>query len=210
MKHIFVVNPASGNGKNKKELIDRITAAAAEAALDYSLYITKHRGDGEAYVRSTASKGGRVRFYACGGDGTLNETVNGMAAYENAELTMIPAGRGNDFPRSFEHPDYFDNIHRQIRGKGRKIDLIRYNNRYCINMMNMGFDCAVVTNVEKWKNRPWMSGGLSYAISVGFTLLSLPMEEMTISLDNGESYDGKYLLVALGNGGWYGGAWMTD
>ncbi len=207
MKHIFILNPVSGNGKDKVDLKQRIVTAAANAGVDYKIYITRSVGDAEAYTRAVASKGGHIRFYACGGDGTFSEVVNGAMGYHNAEVTMIPAGNGNDFPRSFANREDFFDIARQIRGKVKPIDAIRYNDRYCVNMLNMGFDCAVVANMEKWREHSLFSGSLFYGVSVGRTLLSLPTENLTVELDNGEKFSGKYLLVAVGNGAFYGGGY---
>ena len=207
MKHVFIINPIAGNGKDKDTLLDRIHAAASSAGIDYKIYFSRAVGDAEAYTRAVASKGGHVRFYACGGDGTFNEVVNGAIPYRNAELTMVPSGNGNDFPRSFQNKAQFSDIARQIRGRLRPIDAIKYNDRYCVNMLNMGFDCAVVANMEKWRKHSLFSGPMFYGISVARTLAALPTEDLTVKLDTGEEFSGKFLLVAVGNGAYYGGGY---
>lgn len=207
MKHVFIINPIAGNGIGKDGLLDRINAAAGNAGIDYKIYISRAVGDAEAFTRAVASKGGHVRFYACGGDGTFSEVVNGAIRYQNAEVTMVPSGNGNDFPRSFQNSAQFCDIARQIRGTLRPIDAIKYNDRYCINMLNMGFDCAVVANMEKWRKHSLFSGSMFYGISVARTLASLPTENMMVKLDNGEEFSGKFLLVAVGNGAYYGGGY---
>ena len=207
MKHIFIINPVSGNGKDKNDLKARINTAAANAGIDHRIYITRSVGDAEAFTRAVASKGGHVRFYACGGDGTFSEVVNGAMGYDNAEVTMIPVGNGNDFPRSFSNTEDFSDVARQIRGTLKPIDAIRYNDRYGVNMLNMGFDCAVVDHMAKRRDTSLFSGSWFYGVSVGRTFLSLPTEDLTVTLDNGEVFDGKYLLIAVGNGAFYGGGY---
>ena len=83
MKHIFIINPAAGKENSfdviKKEL------EALEHSVDYELYLTQAPGDATAYIHEYCkSHSGPVRFYACGGDGTLNEVVNGAVGYPQA------------------------------------------------------------------------------------------------------------------------------
>ena len=94
-------------------------------------------------MRKTAAESSeRLRFYACGGDGTLGEVVNGAAGQVNAEVGLIPIGTGNDFVRNFADAGDFFDIEAQVMGEARAIDLIKCNDRYGINVVNVGFDCA--------------------------------------------------------------------
>ena len=66
MKHIFVVNPAAGQGKNKAMdfIKPRIEEVCAKYSLDYEIYPTKGRGDGIKFVKERAASGEELRFYA--------------------------------------------------------------------------------------------------------------------------------------------------
>ena len=76
MKHYFIVNPVSGKGKAAKAYIPVIEKYIRENNLDAEIYVTKAFRDGQKYVEEIAKKGEPVRFYSCGGDGTIYEVVN--------------------------------------------------------------------------------------------------------------------------------------
>ena len=72
MRHIFIVNPAAGKGSAAKRIIPEIQAYFEKHQdLSWEIYQTTAPGDGKAYTESIAKSGEPVRFYACGGDGTL-------------------------------------------------------------------------------------------------------------------------------------------
>ena len=109
MKHVFIINPAAG----KENAYETIKAAleSLETPVDYTLYLTKGQGDATAYVRSYCREHAeRVRFYACGGDGTLNEVVNGLVGFPQASLGCYPSGSGNDFVKYYGGKQIFLNI----------------------------------------------------------------------------------------------------
>ena len=123
MKHIFIVNPVAGPGVVQKKLIQDLE----NRALDF--YITKGIFDGTKYVRAMCESypAEKIRFYACGGDGTLNEVVNGAFGFDNVEVGAMPAGSGNDFIRNFDIPrESFLNIDAQLSGNATLVDVIRY------------------------------------------------------------------------------------
>ena len=87
MRHLFILNPAAGKRGTTKQLeglLDRLR-------VPHEVVYTGGAGDAERFAREAAA-GAPVRIYACGGDGTLNEVVNGAAGYENAAVTNVPKG----------------------------------------------------------------------------------------------------------------------
>ena len=100
MKHIFVINPAAGAVDALEEIKKKVNSEAK--GYDYEFYETKAPHDATEYIKSyCASHPEKVRFYACGGDGTLNEVVNGVVGFDNAEVGCIPSGSGNDFVKYY-------------------------------------------------------------------------------------------------------------
>ena len=100
MKHIFLINPAAGKKGNAESIIrPQIEDYCGKEGLDYEIYVTKCQGDAQNYCREHAKSGEALRFYACGGDGTLYAVVNGAYGYPNCEVAVIPLGSGNDFVR---------------------------------------------------------------------------------------------------------------
>ena len=96
MQHIFIINPHAG----KKDQTGRIYEMAdrlRQHGLTCQCLLTQRSGGAEEIARRLVSSGEEVRLYACGGDGTLNEVVNGAAGFDNAAVSCIPTGTGNDF-----------------------------------------------------------------------------------------------------------------
>lgn len=236
MKHIFIVNPAAGKGKASKVFLPKIIEVSKRMGIDYEIHRTIGPGDAERFVRkrcgaakADAESEDILRFYAYGGDGTLNEVVNGAYGHNNVEIAMISAGTGNDFPRNFGDLKHFEDIEGQILGKARPMDIIRYEAvmpnplsifydldflfdsdpdpvvRYGINVLNIGFDCNVVDKVAEIKTYPFVAGPLAYVLGVGIILWKKESVDLEFRFDDGEVYGGDILLAAVGNGAWYGG-----
>ena len=101
MKHYFIINPAAGK-ENYYQTVKTVTDRVKET-FDCALYQTSGRGDATAFIKQycTEHPTEQVRFYACGGDGTLNEVVNGVVGFENASVGCYPCGSGNDFVKYY-------------------------------------------------------------------------------------------------------------
>ena len=208
MRHVFIINPAAGKGHSQNGLEKEITKAADELGVSYEIYYSSCIGDAERYVRSLCetSVTEPIRFYACGGDGTLNEVANGAVGFENAGIGVIPVGTGNDFVKNFDHKDPFFDIAAQINGKAIKIDGIKINDKYSINMANMGFDCSVVETVAKIKRRPWISSDFAYIAGVIAEFVKLPdVKVKSMTVDGERVNKSSLLLCVLANGCFYGG-----
>lgn len=203
MHHYFIINPAAGKGKAAK-LLPVIGEFMEQEGLPFTIYQTKGVGDAMAYVRYMAKKG-PARFYACGGDGTLNEVVNGLQKFPQCEVALIPAGTGNDFLRNFTNMENFQDLAAQVAGKAVAIDLLRVNGRRVVNMTNTGFDSAVVARAAKLKKIPFIAGPLAYVLAVA-VLFCHPMgKKLSFRTDNGKEAKGEFLLTAVANGKFYGG-----
>ena len=211
MKHHFIINPAAGKGTFISSLSARIREAAEKTGIDYEIYITTAPGDAQRFVEAAlAGDSDRHRFYACGGDGTLCEVVNGAPECPRAEFAVVPIGTGNDFCRNFSDRGAFLDIGRQIAGTPMAIDLIKYNNRYCINMLNIGFDCHVVERTVKFKKSKLIPSSMAYTTGVVATLLHKMHTKMHIELADGEVIERPLLLMSIANGQFYGGGYHSN
>ena len=207
MKHYFIINPAAGQGKAQAELKDKIVAVAEKNGADYEIYYTTGVGDAERFVREKCQGlTEKARFYACGGDGTFSEVGNGAYGGENAEITVVPVGTGNDFVRNFKRPELFMDIEAQMCGEAVKTDVIRYNDRIAVNMINIGFDCYVAMRMNKIKRHKWVPRGSEYiaALVIEFCRKS-GVKFSTVSLDGEDVGENAFLLGCLGNGSFCGG-----
>ena len=211
MKHIFVINPAAGKGKNLPALLASITYACEDLKVEYDIYHTQAAGDATMYVSETCKQNPdqKFRFYACGGDGTLSEVLNGAVGNDNAEIAVIPAGTGNDFVKTFRHPEYFTAIQKQILGTAEKIDLLKYNDRYSLNIINVGFDCDVVVKVAEIKRKSFVPSKLAYIMGI-ISVFTKPLgKKFKVTIDDNESIEKDFMLCAMANALYYGGGFKA-
>ncbi|MDR2132948.1 MAG: hypothetical protein LBP30_06330 [Clostridiales Family XIII bacterium] len=215
MKHIFILNPAAGKGAAIKKCLPSILSAASK--LDYALHRTTGPREAEFYVRERCAEtpSEQLRFYACGGDGTASEVMNGIYGFPNAELTVLPAGTGNDFVRNFASVRDFCDIERLIDGVAVSMDVVSYafhdektgadRRKFALNMCNIGFDSEAVAWAERLKKYPFFGGGMAYIGGVGMALIRKKSLELRFSFDNGEVLRERVLLTAVANGAYCGG-----
>lgn len=210
MKHYFIMNPAAGKGKKFQDIIDDIHNVCSARGVDYEIHITERAGGATDFVRSVCeSTTEKVRFYACGGDGTVNETARGLIGFENAELGVLPMGTGNDLVRSFSSKENFLDIEAQLDGEVQKIDVIKYNDKYSINMMNSGFDCEVAKQAIKNRRNAFVPSKAAFILGVVQKLFSMPCIKGKLYIDGTLHEWHEFLLCAVGNGSFYGGGFCA-
>lgn len=211
MIYHFVLNPMSGKSlkkakKSVEAMTNKIRTACQKRDLNYRVYYTTCVGDATEYVRSMInSTDERQRFICVGGDGTINEIVNSAPDNPNVEFGVIPNGSGNDFVRNFTNIELFSDIDAQIDGEVFPIDLIKCNEHYCVNMVNIGFDCSVVKEAARLKKFKFISPSLSYICGVVTALFKKYGTKMKVIFDDGEVIERELLLTAIGNGRFCGG-----
>lgn len=213
MRHIFLVNPVAGGGKGHNTLIEKIKDVCEECRVDYLVHVTTHAGDATETVRAMcaqATQATPMRFYACGGDGTLCEVLAGMADCPHAELALIPCGTGNDFVRNFTQQDLFFDIYAQLNGDVTPIDLLYINDSPCINMINIGFDCEVVCKKDEYNQKPHFPHKLAYVIGVAATFFKMPGIRARVSVDGGEEQELALQLTTMANGEFCGGGFHSN
>ena len=210
MIYHFILNPKSGRSKKQQGLEAEIKAACQKRSLSYHIYYTTCSGDATEYVRSMIRiSSDRQRFICVGGDGTVNEIVNSAPCNPNVEFGVIPNGSGNDFVRNFSNTENFFDIDKQIDGDTVSLDLIKCNEHYCVNMVNIGFDCAVVKEAAKIKKFKFSSPGISYILGVIVVLFKKFGTKMKLIFDDGEVIEKEFTLTAIGNGKFCGGGFKS-
>lgn len=207
VKHLFIVNPAAGNGiaLRMARTIGKLFRELKQKYkdIDYEIVFTRYEGHATEIARDFSSTGD-YRIYAVGGDGTLNEVLNGMVG-TNSTLACIPGGSGNDFIKSVVSK--FDRrriLLDTILGTEREVDLGMADDRYFLNIASLGFDANVVKNSEKYKTGPIVPNKVSYLLSVISTAMDIKPEKVRIIAD-GEVFDEEVFMVAVANGKYYGG-----
>ncbi len=205
MKHIFIINPAAGAVDAVEKIKKKIEKEAS--GYDYSIYETKAPLDATEYIRfycSTHTE--KVRFYACGGDGTLNEVVNGAAGFPNAEVGCIPSGSGNDFVKYYGAKEEFLDIVNNLEGTAETIDMLKLGDKYSINVINFGFDGVVASTISKVKRKPIIGGKNSYTSGIVYAIFKGMRNKCTVKVDGEQLNEKNMLLCTLSNGSHVGGS----
>lgn len=209
MKHIFVINPAAGQGKVLDFIRPKIEEVCKKYSLNCEIHVTERAGEGIEYVRNKAASGEEIRFYACGGDGTLYDVVNGAFGYKNAQVAVIPLGSGNDFIRLFGTKEEFLNLDDQINGVPVEFDVIKCDDEIAINQCSMGMDAEVCAMQGKIKKLPLVTGEGAYYIGCLYAIIRKFKNRFTYSIDDGEKKTKDCLFCFCGNSRWYGGGFMA-
>jgi len=210
MIYHFILNPKSGRPRKQQNMESSIKAACRKRQLSYHIYYTTCPGDATEYVRSMINiSSDRQRFICIGGDGTLNEIVNSAPCNTNVEFGVIPNGSGNDFVRNFTNRSHFSSIEAQLDGDTAQLDLIKCNENYCVNMVNIGFDCAAAKEAARLKKIKFITPGFAYTLGVLKVLFRKIGTKMRIIFDDGEVFEDSFTLTAIGNGKFCGGGYCA-
>ncbi len=209
MKHIFVINPAAGQGKALDFIKPKIEWVCKKYNLDYEIYVTEKKGDGIEYVDNMSRTGEEIRFYACGGDGTLYDVVNGAFGYPNVQVAVIPLGSGNDFIRLFGTKDEFMVLEDVVNGVPVSLDVIKCGNEIAINQCSMGMDAEVCAMQGKIKKFPLVTGEGAYYLGCLYAIARKFRNRFTVSIDDQEPFTKDCLFCFCGNSRWYGGGFKA-
>ena len=216
MKYCFVINPIAGKGAFVDELKEDIVSAAAKAGAEYDIFISESIGDTRGYVKETVEQyDGELAFFACGGDGTLCETILAVMSLdtqlrERVRVGIVPKGTGNDFVSNFESKELFCDIAAQIDGVDYDIDILKCNDLYSVNMINIGFDCHVVCKKEQIGKKKLVPRKLAYIFALILTFVKKPIVILERSKNGTEKEKKKLLLTTLANGAFCGGGFRSN
>jgi YegS/Rv2252/BmrU family lipid kinase len=218
----FVVNPHSASGRTVafwRELQEELRARLG--SVDYALTLgTMHAAE----LTAEALRKGCDPIVAVGGDGTLNEVLNGYYAggkplKPGAALGYMPSGTGSDFARTLGlyGLSVGEQVDRLQKGRVRLLDCgqVRFlgsgpepreTRRLFLNESSIGFSAETVNNVNKASKR--FGGKASFLLGVLRTLGALRNPVLQVTIDGRQVYQGPTLLVAVANGRFFGGSMM--
>ena len=156
-----------------------------------------------------AQTGEDLRFYACGGDGTINEVANGIIGLPNAAMTCVPWAPATTFLKNFgDAAPLFSDPENLFDGPQFSLDAIECNGRAALTIACSGFDAQVAHDVHRFGQSPLLGSRSSYiaSLAVNFLLRDLG-HTWTVTLD-GQSLTGSFVLASVCNGRYYGGGFM--
>lgn len=193
-----IINPCSGSGKGKLDWPE-IESLLKKAGIKYQAVFTGYRNHATE-LTSEAIAGGWRRILTVGGDGTVNEVVNGIfhqkaVPTNDFTLAMIPVGTGNDWRRTIGIPlDYLEAVTtiRQEETYTQDVGYIQYlekgrpKGRYFINIAGMGYDAFVTTKTNLMKELGRKMGFYSYLVSLFGCLLKYKHTRVKVTADQEE------------------------
>jgi YegS/Rv2252/BmrU family lipid kinase len=216
---VVIVNPNSAGGQTRRRW-PRLEATLREAIGAFQPLFTERAGHATALARQALRDGAEL-VVSRGGDGTLNEVVNGFfdaarpAAPINhtAALALLPAGTGGDFPKTLGTPRDFDHAARALAAaRPRPIDVGRLEYldhegqpalRHFINIASFGIGGLVDRYVNRSSKA--LGGKASFFLASLRATLAYKNAPVRITLDEGASSERTVYSVAVANGRYFGG-----
>lgn len=215
-----IFNPVSAGGKTQthfKEIMDELGNYFGNG---FAVYITTRQNEAENIAR-TVIENGTDLIIGVGGDGTLNEIINGF--YSNGRLInhecrlgIISSGTGEGFSRSLMLPK---NLSEQVeiiqKGKTKSVDIGRIiysstngsrEERYFLNEFQVGIGGAVVKNVDSSLKK--LGGSISFALGTVKTALIHPNQFLSIKTNSKNEYHGQFVGLVVANGNTTGGGML--
>ncbi len=210
----LVVNPNAGSGKCQKNW-PTIQKLVKRSKIDFEFEFTERKGHAIEITKKLIERGFR-KLIVVGGDGTLNEVVNGIFTQDDIDpksitLGMIPVGTGNDWCRTFQVPTKYIDAIKLIRDEKtvvQDIGLVNfYDNaapdRYFANVAGIGFDATVAHAANKLKDQG-KGNALSYMLILIKTLLKYNSKSMQLTVGD-RTYNERMFSIGIGIGKYNGG-----
>jgi diacylglycerol kinase (ATP) len=197
-----ILNPSAGSAADLDEIVAKISRLRG-----VEIRLTTKPGSAVRFAKTALAKGRRL-IVAAGGDGTLNEVINGIGEnLGDAAVGLIPLGTGNDFARTIGVPADIEQALELIRaGETRPVDLVRVTSdevRYFVNVSAGGFSGLVNEKLTPQMKKTW--GPLAYLRSAAAALPELRAYQTTLAFDNAESLRIELYNVVVANGRYVAG-----
>ncbi|MCB0002678.1 MAG: diacylglycerol kinase family lipid kinase [Anaerolineae bacterium] len=208
-KALVIFNPHAGRGRGAKRA-ESVVAALNAVDFEFDSVVSESRGHA-VELAQRAVEAGRELIVAAGGDGTLNEVVNGILQADEhgkaARLGVMPIGSGNDFSGALGITTDLQQAAEVLkRGHIRRIDVGTVNGRYFANNVGIGFEAQV--NIEAHK-MTWLKGQMMYLAAILRATVSFPHPVVQIDRDSQRIENKSILMVTAGNNRRIGGGFLV-
>jgi len=199
MHYIFILNGLP----DRKWVIDEVKKQLNDLGLSYPTYVTTDAGDATRYVNVYCNLNPKdeVCFVACGGSGLANEIVNGIVNRPNKYLAILAMGCTNDFLKMYPELEW-SSIDAILKGTPKKIDVMKVNDNYAINTVNIGIDAMSTAFGQEY-----IAAGMSdpYARGIKDSVFLYRRNNIRVTAD-GQKIEWKHIMNAqFGNGQYCGG-----
>lgn len=204
MTHIFMVNPFAGAKTFADDLRMKLSAIRE---LDYFVFNIRYAGNETALVKKIQHifEGERLRFYCCGGSGTMRNMLNGFDDLSNVEIAFFPCGLTNDFLKMFgSEEERFHDINELIYGDVIQVDYIKSNHGVALNSLSTGLDSNCLIKMNDFRVLRMFGKEVPYTLATLYSIFVAKPKEYEVILDNGIEM-GRFAEVFIGNGTTFGG-----
>ena len=173
------------------------------------IYQSSSAEDTIAYIldRDKTERNEELCFVACGGDGTVNSVASGVILTDKACMSILPFGSGNDYVKAYGGREKFLDLDAMLNSKPHPVDVIKVNNRYCVNAFHFGLDSAVANTMNQVKPKPIIGGRNAYSTGVIKALLCSMRTNCSIRVDGEPFHQGDMLLCTVTCGEYVGGSY---
>jgi diacylglycerol kinase (ATP) len=210
---VVILNPKAGRGQGsarKAELAALLTAGARAVGAEWKIVETQAAGSAIELTRQAVREGTAdfaTVVAAAGGDGTLNEVVNGLVGSHpiglEAVCGLVPLGTGNDFARCIGlGTDLKRSVENLFHGTPCPVDVGNAGERWFLNIAGCGFDALVADRINRGFRR--LHGTTAYIAAVCDCLRTLKPAQLTLTLD-GQRLETRALMCSVANATSYGG-----
>lgn len=203
MIHIFIINRVAGNKDWAKDLRKHL---ATKKGLRYFVFTTVSAGFEKTIVQKIGKyfEDEKLRFYCCGGSGTMRNMLDGFEDLSKIEVAFFPCGLTNDFLKCIGDEEIFRDIDKLIDGKVVPIDYIKTNHGVALNTLSFGCDSNVEQCMNAFRSYDIFGSQIPYVLSVLKGIIFAKTRRIELTLD-GEVFAGKYAEIVYGNGAVLGG-----
>jgi diacylglycerol kinase (ATP) len=205
-QHFFILNPKAGAHSSLRRLEAELKKLEP---LPFTLYITSGIGDAARFVRETCLQiSTPLRFYACGGDGTLGEAAQGAMGIPHAAIAVWPCGSGNDYVKYYGGADRFLDLSRQVNAPSVLVDVIKVGGLAAINVVNIGLEAHAASTVVRIRSKPMFGGRRSYLIGAADATLRHLKTDCVITAEGKTIHEGALLTASVASGRYIGGGFL--
>ena len=204
---LVIINPSASRGRGV-----RAWARVRDLVTSHGLAFTEVLSERPKHaweIAGEAATQGYSTVVAAGGDGTVNEVINGLMQIPQAmrpALAVIPGGTGNDFARAIGTPKRaILAVQALLNGTRKRVDVGQVNDRYYAGISGVGFDAEAARQANAWPR--WIGGTALYVAAILKMLVTYSSVEARITID-GRAQTLRMFLLAAANTKWYGGGML--
>jgi len=191
MKILVIGNPIAGTGQAERR-IELFSGALEQHGHSVQVFMSKHSG--EALKKAGTVDTDIDRIVVAGGDGTVNEVINGLADPSRIPILHLPTGTANQLARSLNLPfDPYQLLDILEQGSIRRIDMGLIESRRFLLLVSSGFDASVAAEVKKTRNDTL--GYTGYVVPILRAWARHQPRELSVIIDNQQKISGFNVMV---------------